>query len=202
MLGFQKTSLVLPDVLTSRHSYVTFSFSRWKLLNPPHPRFFFLALFTKSSFFFWSAGSQPFCWLDAVDDFPLLLVCFNVTVRWKSVKLSAGALWMTDAGTEMHQSLVLKSHFFLHSGAFSRPPLRAPRRLSLAQSDGTTQWMSNDLRWGLLNMDSTLTVVMKLILWTGTDEHMWKCALLSTVSLFFFCSVLHRHSACLQTDVS
>ncbi len=38
------------------------------------------------------------------------------------------------------------------------------------------------------NMNYILTTVMMLILWTGIDEPMWTCALLSTVLFFFFFS--------------
>lgn len=97
----------------------------------------------------------------------------------------------------------------LHSSAFSRPPplpALLHTSLSLAQSDGTTQWMSNDLRWGLLNMNSVSNDDSDDSHPVDRERQAQKCghALFICCLLFFlsemFSSVLQQYSACLPTN--
>lgn len=142
MLGFQKSSLVLPDVSTA-------SQLMYCLASAPQMASF-LALFSQQK---------------------------------ASFKTEQGGTLNDGLEDGNASALVLKSHFFLHSSAFSRPPCCAllpqlpTRSLNQMVRPNECPMISDEA----FNMDSVLTTVMMLILWTGTDKHMWTCAQLSAV---------------------
>lgn len=112
--------------------------------------------------------------------------------------------WQTRGRVWLSVS-VLKSHFALQCFQLSTPSCTAPYTpyclLNQMVRPNECPMISNEA----FNMNSILMTVMMLILWTGKDEPIWKCALLSAV--FFplseqFYSVLQHYSICHLTNLS
>ncbi len=175
-VGFQKSSQVLPDL------------SRWTIqpqqIDPLNARF-------SRSFYqnehIQSTGGQPLTNYIVSDDFPFAFLMRGLCHNGVRLEFQNGLVFCTSVLSAVHPSL---HRYTSHSCSLNQ--MVRPNECPMISNEA-------------FNMNSTLmtTMMMMLILWTGTAVEMCPLICCVFVFLFFlsdkFSSVLQHHSACHQT---